>query len=103
MKDVNNLTARIFKAIDQRNVIDGAEVIRLSPRRRIECGSVENQARAIAETLCPDDGRVKLQKIRIVVIQAFRFHFNSPLPAAQEHDARTAGVQPRYCRRDKSE
>ena len=68
--------ARLFflKTIDQRRIVESSQVVGLATGGRIKRGLIQNYADFITNGLGLNDIRVELEKIRIVVVKAFRFH-----------------------------
>src|SRR5262245_54366980 len=82
----------VFDAINQGDIIDGAQIVRLTARRRIERRFVENHAKPAIHAASLESRRVKFRQVGIVVIESRCLHSNSPLPAAAERGARKAVV-----------
>ena len=78
--DVKDSAGRfIFDTVQQRHVIDRAQIVWLTARSGIERRFVENDAETLAgKDAAVDDVSIELEQVWIVVVQPFRFHASSP-------------------------
>src|SRR5262245_30799615 len=91
---VNDGTRRlVFKTIDQWNVVNRPQVIRLPARRRVKGSLIKQHAKTAADTPRLYDVCIEVHQVRVAVIESFGFHASSLSLAEQERDARIAAVQ----------
>ena len=64
----------LLQAIDKGYIIESPEIVRLTAGGRIKRGLIQNDSDFVADHCRLDNIRIELQKIRVVVIKAFRFH-----------------------------